>query len=129
MGQNGKKDDVNICRKRTPSLPSHESIVQRSAQKQRRWNIVDPHCADQDTIETVFRTITSVHQLSLYGTIEEMCEEYESFHDRTGKPVVGGQSSSSFVPSVIKTYVPLNSEDRARKDLLLQRYGERIEKL
>ena len=21
-----------------------------------------------------------------------MCEEYESFHDRTGKPVVGGQS-------------------------------------
>ena len=58
-----------------------------------------------------------------------MCEEYESFHDRTGKPVVGGQSSSSFVPSVIKTELPLDCDDRARKDLLLQRYGERIEKL
>ena len=58
-----------------------------------------------------------------------MCEEYESFHDRTGKPVVGGQSSSSFVPSVIKTNVPLNSDDHTHKDLLLQRYGERIEKL
>ena len=42
-----------------------------------------------------------------------MCEEYESFHDRTGKPVVG-RSSSSFVPSVIKTNVPLNSDDLAK---------------
>ena len=46
------------------------------------------YCADQDTITTVFRTITCVNQLSLCGTVEEMCEEYESFHDRTGKPVV-----------------------------------------
>ena len=49
-----------------------------------------------------------------------MCEEYENFHDRTGQPVVGGQSSSSFVPSVNKTEVPLDCDDRARKDLLLQ---------
>ena len=58
-----------------------------------------------------------------------MCEEYETFHDRTGKPVVGGQSSSSFVPSEIKTDVPLESDDRAHKDLLLQKYRERIEKV
>ena len=85
--------------------------------------------ADLDTIKTVFRTIISVHQLSLYGAVEEMCEEYETFHDRTRQPVVGGQSSSSFVPSVIKTEVPLESDDGAHKDLLLQQYGERIEKL
>ena len=85
--------------------------------------------ADFETIETVFRTVISVIQLSLYGAVAEMCEEYETFHDRTGQPVVGGQSSSSFVPSVIKTDVPLNNGDHARKDLLLQRYGERIEKL
>ena len=85
--------------------------------------------ADQDAITTVFRTITSVNQLSIYGAVAEMCEEYESFHDRTVKPVVAGQSSSSFVPSVVKTNVPLNSDDPAQKDLLLQRYGERIEKL
>ena len=58
-----------------------------------------------------------------------MCEEYETFHDRTGQPVVRGQSSSSFVPSVIKTEVPLDCDDLARKDLLLQQYVERIEKL
>ena len=40
-----------------------------------------------------------------------------------------GQSSSSFVPSVIKTNVPLNDDDFAHKDFLLQRYGERVEKL
>ena len=87
------------------------------------------YAADLETIETVFRTITSVNQLSLYGAVAEMCEEYESFHDRTETPVVGGQSSSSFVPSVIKTDVLLDSDDRAHKDLLLQKYGERIEKL
>ena len=71
----------------------------------------------------------SVNQLSLYGAVAQMCEEYESFHDRTGQPVVGGQSSSSFVPSVIKTEVPLDCDDRARNDLLLPQYGEKIEKL
>ena len=40
-----------------------------------------------------------------------------------------GQSSSSFVPSVSKTDVLLDSDNRVHKDLLLQQYGERIEKL
>ena len=104
-------------------------MVQRSTQEIRRRKLSIHFCADQDTITTVFRTIISVNQLSLYGAVAEMCEEYESFHDRTVKPVVGGQSSSSFVPSVIKPNVLLNSDDPAHKELLLQRYGERIEKL
>ena len=33
---------LKFAERRTPSLPSHESTVQRSAQKQRRWKIVDP---------------------------------------------------------------------------------------
>ena len=55
-----------------------------------------------------------------------MCEEYESVHDRTGRPVVRWQSSSSFVSSVIKTEVPLDCDDPADQELLLQQYGERI---
>ena len=43
--------------------------------------------------------------------------------------VVEGQSISSFVSSVIKTNVPLNSDDPAHKELPLQRYGKRIENL
>ena len=75
------------------------------------------YCADLETFKTVFRRIISVNQLSLYGAVA-------SCHDRTGQPVVGGQSSSSFVPRVIKTEVPLDCDDLARKDLLLQQYGE-----
>ena len=47
-------------------------------------------CADLETIKTVFRTIISVNQLSLYGAVAEMCEECDSCHDRTGRLVVEG---------------------------------------
>ena len=87
------------------------------------------YSADLETIETVFRTIVSVNQLSLYGAIANMCEECESLPERTGQPVVGEKSSSSLVLSVIKTEVPLDCDDLANKDLLLQQYGKRIEKL
>ena len=36
-----KENDDEIRRKRTPSFPSHESIVPRNAQKQRRWKIIN----------------------------------------------------------------------------------------
>ena len=85
------------------------------------------HCAaDQETIEPIFRIIVSANQLSLHGTIAEICEEYESFHERTGRPVVMGQSSSSLV---IMTEVPLDCDYPADQDFLLQQYGERLEKL
>ena len=72
------------------------------------------HCAaDQETIETIFRLICSANQLSLYGAVAETCEEYESLHERTGRPVVMGQSSSSLVLSAIKTEVLLDSDDPA----------------
>ena len=45
--------------------------------------------ATQATIETVFRIIVSAHQPSLYGAVAEMCEEYESLHDRSGRPENG----------------------------------------
>ena len=38
------------------------------------------YSADLETIQTVFRTIASVNQLSLYGAVAEMCEEYERGH-------------------------------------------------
>ena len=87
------------------------------------------YAADLETIETILRIIVSVNQLSLYGAVAEMCEEYETLHDRSGQPVVGGQSSSSLVLSVIKTEVLLDCDYLANKDLLLQQHGERIEKL
>ena len=82
--------------------------------------------ADQETIETIFRTIVSANQLSLYGAVANMCEEYESLHERTRRPVVMGQS---IVLNVIKTEVPWDGDDLANQNFLLQKYEERIEKL
>ena len=82
------------------------------------------YAADLETIETIFRRIVSANQLSLYGAIAEICEEYETLHERTGRPVVMGQSSSSLVLSVIKTEVPLESDDPAYQNFLFQQYEE-----
>ena len=85
------------------------------------------YCADQATIETIFRIIVSANQLSLYGAVANMCEEYESVHDRSGQPdKVMGQS---IVLSEIKTVVPLENDDPAYQNFLLQRYEEGIERL
>ena len=74
--------------------------------------------ADLETIETIFRIIVSANQLSLYGAVAEMCEEYESLHERTGRPVVMGQS---IVLSAIKTEVSLESDDPAYQKFLFQK--------
>ena len=79
------------------------------------------YCADSGTIETVFRTIISVNQLSLYGAVAEKCEECESCPDKTGRLVMRGQSSPSFVPSVMKTNILL-TDDPAQEENLLQRF-------
>ena len=85
------------------------------------------YAADQETIET-FSHNCFCKPLSLYGAVAEICEEYETLDDRSGRSVVGGQSSSSLVLCVIKTEVPLDC-DLAHKDLLFEQYGERIGKL
>ena len=86
------------------------------------------YCADPGTIKPVFRTVISVNQPNLHGTIADMCEECESCHDRTGRPVVEGQSNPLFVPSEMKTNIPLTDDPAQEEDLLL-RCRERIEKL
>ena len=73
------------------------------------------YAADLETVETIFRIFVSANQLSLYGVVAETCEQYESLHERTGRPVVMGQSSSSLVLSVVKTEVPLDCDDPANK--------------
>ena len=54
------------------------------------------------------KAIISVNQPSIYGTVSDMCEECNTCHDRTKRPVVAGQSNPLFVPSVIKTNIPFD---------------------
>ena len=55
-----------------------------------------------------------------------MCEEYESFHERTGRLVVMVQS---IVLSAIKAEVSSENDDPTHQNFLLQQFEERIEKL
>ena len=75
-------------------------------------------CAGDGTIETVFRTIVSVNQLSIYGAVSDLCEEYKACHVRMGRPGMVGQSDPLFVPtsSLMKTPTP-STDDPAQEDL------------
>ena len=77
----------------------------------------------------LFRIFVSANQLNLYGAVAEMCEEYETPHERTGRPVVMGQTSSSLVLSAIETEVPSDCDDPALIFSPLHLFEERIEKL
>ena len=82
---------------------------------------------DYPIIETVFRIIVSANQLSLYGAVANMCEEFETHQDRSGEPDV--LMGESIVLSEIKAEVLLQNENPSHQNLLLQKYEERIEML
>ena len=78
--------------------------------------------ADQETIDTIFRIIVFVNQLSLYGAVANMCEECESLHDRSGQlDVVMGQS---IVLSEIKAEVLLENDDPAYSEFSIAKIRE-----
>ena len=102
--------------------------LSRGKLKSKRHGKLSIHfAADQETIETSFRIMFFANQLSLYGAVAIMCEEFESLHDRLGQPdVVMGQS---IVLSEILAEVLLENDIPSHQNLLLQRYEERIKML
>ena len=86
-------------------------------------------CADGWTIETVLRTIISVNQLSLYGAVSDLCEEYKACHVRTERPVLAGQSDPLFVPTSLLVKTPTPSTDDPAQEDLFHKYQERVARL
>ena len=41
--------------------------------------------ADQDTVDTIYRIILSVNQLSIYGAVAAICDEYEGHPRQHGR--------------------------------------------
>ena len=87
-------------------------------------------CADQETIETVFRTIISVNQLSIHGAVSDLCEEYRILPSyERGDPCWQNNLTHCSEPSKFvddNTY-NLRPDDPAQEDLL-QKYQERVDK-
>ena len=83
--------------------------------------------ADQDTIDTIYRIILSVNQLSIYGAVAAICEEYEGHPDSTGEPVT--LEGQSIVLGKIKAEVPVHDEDPRDDQIILQQYVQQVESL
>ena len=71
----------------------------------------------------------SVNQLSIYGAVSDLCEEYKACHVRTGRLVLAGQSDPLFVPASLLTKTPTPSTNDPAQEDLLQKYKERVERL
>ena len=75
----------------------------------------------------LFRIIVFANQLSLYGAVANMCEEFEFHQDRSVQlDVLMGQS---IVLSESKAEVPWENDIPSTQNLPLQRYEERIKLL
>ena len=83
--------------------------------------------ADQDTVDRIYRIILSVNQLSIYGAVAAICDEYESHQDSTGQPVI--LVGQSIVLGEIKAEVPAHDEEPRDDQIILQQYVQQFESL
>ena len=108
--------------------PRVHCLEERSKAKEEE-NYLKHFCADGDTIETVFRTIISVNQLSIYGAVSDVCEECSTCQTRTVRLVLAGQSDPLFAPANLLIMTPRLSIEILAQENLLQKYQERVDKL
>mgnify|MGYP000382943973 CR=1 FL=1 len=85
--------------------------------------------ADRDTIDTIYRIILSVNQLSIYGAVAELCEEYGYSRTSTGQLVTVETSDPSFAPANILTMTSTSSVEIPAQEDLLQKHKKRVENL
>ena len=83
--------------------------------------------AYQNTIDTILRIILSVNQLSIYGAVAAICEEFEDPQDRSGEPeILLGQS---IVLGEVKAEAPLHNENPMNDQIIWQQYIQQVESL
>ena len=85
MGPYGGKDVSGISREWLSHFPCYKSIVKRSTQKAKDMeNCRYTMQPKWKRSRLFFAYLFLQNQLSLYGTVAEMCEEYETLRDRSG---------------------------------------------
>ena len=82
-----------------------------------------------DLIETVFRTIISVSQLSIYGAVSDVCEKYSTCQTRTVRPALAGQSDPLFAPANLLIMTPRPPIEIPAQEKYGKKYKERVERL
>ena len=75
--------------------------------------------AEPDTIDTIYRIIHSVNQLSIYGAVAAICDECEDQPDNTREPVI--LEGQSIVLREVKAEA-FTREELEDSNILLQKY-------
>ena len=83
--------------------------------------------ADQDTVDTIYRIILSVNQLSVHGAVAAICEEFEDHQERTGEPVI--LVGQSIVLGEVKAEALLHDENPTKDQIIWQQYIQQVESL
>ena len=83
--------------------------------------------ADQDTVDTIYRIILSVNQLSIYGAVAAFCDEYDGHQDSTGESVI--LEGQSIVLGEVKAEVPARNEELEDAKIILQQYFQQVQSL
>ena len=83
--------------------------------------------ADGDTVNAIFRIILSVNQLSDYGSVAAVCEEFEDHQDGSGQPVI--LMGQSIVLGEVKAEAPLQNENPMNDQIKWQQYIQQVESL
>ena len=83
--------------------------------------------ADGDTTETIYRIILSVNQLSVYGAVAAVCEEFEGHQDRSGEPEI--LMCQTIVLGEVKAEAPLHNENPMNDQIIWQQYTQQVDSL
>ena len=78
---------------------------------------------DPDTVDRIYRIIISVNQLSIYGAVAAICDEYEGHPDSTGEPVI--LEGQSIVLGEIKAEAPARKEELDAKIIFAEIFSTR----
>ena len=99
---------AGICRKWHPTFRATTPLSKGFLKSKGRGKLSVHFAADQDTIDTIYRIILSVNQLSIYGAVAAICDEFVGQQDRTGNLwLLMGQS---IVLGEVKAEAPLHNE-------------------
>ena len=83
--------------------------------------------ADQDSVDTIYRIILSVNQLSIYEAVAAICDEFVGQPDNTGQPVI--LVGQSIVLDEVKAETPVHDEDPMNDQIIWQQYIQQVESL
>ena len=76
-----------------PTFRATTPLSKGQLQSKGRGKLSIHFAADDFTNDTIFRIILSVNQLSVYGAVAAICEEFESHQDESGElEILMGQS-------------------------------------